>query len=112
MMGLLLRGKSARILGACALGLATVAVFAQEKPGPQQPWSKWLVHDRKRPAPPVVTPGTSGSADQPGKPPSDAVILFDGTDLSKWQSADGSEPTFTLQNGLMLSTNLKGQRTK
>ena len=33
------------------------------------------------PVPPIVKPGTS-----PGQPPSDAVILFDGKDLSKWES--------------------------
>ncbi len=106
----LLGKKSVRVLAACALGAATVAVFAQEKPGPQQPWSKWKVHDMTRPTPPIVSPGTSGTANEPGKPPSDAIVLFDGKDLSHWQSPDGSEPTFTLQDGVMLSTNVKTPR--
>ena len=33
--------------------------------------------------PPVVTPGVNGT------PPSDAIVLFDGKDLSKWKSAKG-----------------------
>lgn len=37
------------------------------------------VHDRLRPLPPVVTPGRDGG------PPSDAVVLFDGTDASGWE---------------------------
>jgi len=50
----------------------------------------WCVHDRNRPQPPVVTPGTFSTPDQPGKPPSDAIVLFDGTDLSKWEADEGN----------------------
>jgi hypothetical protein len=48
----------------------------------------WAVHDRNRPQPTIVTPGTSSSPEQPGKPPSDAIVLFGGTaeDLGKWVS--------------------------
>jgi hypothetical protein len=49
---------------------------------PYLPGNKWRVHDIARPAPPVVTPGV-GTA-----PPSDATVLFDGKDLSKWKSGD------------------------
>lgn len=46
---------------------------------PMLPGLPWRVHDPARPHPPVVTPGAA-----PGAPPSDAVVLFDGRDLSKW----------------------------
>ena len=46
---------------------------------PYLPGGQWRVHDLHRPHPPVVTPGA-----KPGDPPSDAIILFDGTDLSRW----------------------------
>jgi len=46
---------------------------------PTIPGQKWRVHDINRPAPPLVTPGAT-----PAAPPSDAVVLFDGKDLSKW----------------------------
>ena len=36
-----------------------------------------------------MTPGTFSSQEQPGKPPSDAVILFDGTDVAKWEADEG-----------------------
>jgi hypothetical protein len=49
------------------------------------PGSKWRVHDIDRPHPPVIAPGTASTPDQPGRSPSDAIVLFDGKDLSKWQ---------------------------
>ncbi len=56
----------------------------------QQPGEKgWAVHDEKRPLPPVVQPGTTGSQERPGKAPSDAVVLFDGTGLSAWSMENG-----------------------
>ena len=37
---------------------------------------QWSVHDPRRPPPPEVDPGS------PTRPPADAVVLFDGKDLS------------------------------
>jgi hypothetical protein len=48
---------------------------------------KWMVHDMNRPVPPVITPGEASCGDKVGIAPSDAVVLFDGNDLSKWESA-------------------------
>jgi hypothetical protein len=47
---------------------------------PMLPDLPFHVHDPARPHPRVVTPAT-----QPGGPPSDAVVLFDGKDLSSWE---------------------------
>src|SRR4029453_12309973 len=44
------------------------------------PGTPWRIHDAARPHPRVITPGAA-----PGAAPSDAIILFDGKDLSKWQ---------------------------
>jgi hypothetical protein len=52
----------------------------------QKASEKWEIHDLNRPLPPVVNPGSAGP---PAPAPSDAVILFDGKDLSQWEVADG-----------------------
>jgi hypothetical protein len=99
------------LAGGCALlGAATIALSARQAapqapaappaqagaPSPRDPQTakpgelgytdtplirgqKWRVHDVGRPAPTRVTPGAT-----PAAPPSDAVVLFDGKDLSKW----------------------------
>ena len=35
---------------------------------------------------------------QPGPPPSDAIILFDGTDLSKWKAEKGGEAKWVVRD--------------
>jgi len=79
-------------------GLAA-ALCAQEgyKDTPIIPGQKWHVHDPDRPHPPAVTPGTA-----PGAAPSDAMVLFDGKDLSKWEQHDHGKtiaPKWKLQSG-------------
>jgi len=64
---------------------------------PFLPGSKYRVHDSNRPQPRVVTPG-----ERLGDPPSDAIILFDGTDLSNWVSSkDGGPARWKVENGYM-----------
>jgi hypothetical protein len=57
--------------------------------------------------PPVITPG----ADY-GKAPSDAIVLFDGKDLSKWQSVEGKEAKWVLKEGAMEVNGTGSIRTK
>ncbi|HOH29181.1 MAG TPA: hypothetical protein PLC40_05875, partial [Candidatus Hydrogenedentes bacterium] len=48
-----------------------------------------MVHETdpaKQPQPPVVQPGTESTQETPGQAPSDAIVLFDGNDLSNWTS--------------------------
>ena len=61
---------------------------------PMLPDSKWRVHDGTRPQPKIVTPGTGS------QPPSDAIVLFDGKDLSKWVGRDG-EAQWKVEDGVM-----------
>ena len=64
---------------------------------PVLPGQKWRVHDIARPKPPLVTPAP---LDRPGAPPSDAIVLFDGKDLSKWTArGKGKERSKEVQPG-------------
>ena len=52
----------------------------------QQGIGDWPQHSRERPLPRVVTPGAPAL---PVPPPSDAIVLFDGTSLAKWEDGKG-----------------------
>jgi len=77
------------LLTSSALAASAGPVFYGDPPDDHHPWA---VHDGNRPQPKIVTPGTFSAPEQPGKPPSDAIILFDGTDLSKWESEKQGNP--------------------
>lgn len=64
------------------------------------------------PVPPVVTSGTC--IDGGGfTAPSDAVVLFDGKDLSAWENTQGGPAGWTVKNGVMTVDKSKGDiRTK
>lgn len=78
---------------ALTLGLPLAALAA--------PDPNWLGHDRERPMATPITPGTFSTQDQPGKPPSDATVLFDGQDTSAWVAMDGSPTKWVAKNGAL-----------
>ncbi len=61
--------------------------------------TRWQTHDMSRPQPRVVIPGEESTQDRPGRPPSDAIVLFDGKSLSNWQGADGGPAKWKVGNG-------------
>ena len=66
-------------------GAAVLAATASQRgrnDEPVIPGTNWHVHDRDRPQPRIVAPAAAFSDNAP--PPADAVVLFDGKDLSKW----------------------------
>src|SRR5438128_1263567 len=73
-----------------------LTTFLRADPDPHS-----LAHHRTRPQPPAITPATPRSADVAGKAPSDAVILFDGKDLSQWVALDGAPTKWVARDGFM-----------
>ncbi|MGF1448232.1 MAG: DUF1080 domain-containing protein [Opitutales bacterium] len=63
---------------------------------PVLPDSGYHVHDGTRPQPPVVVPAANGG------PPSDALVLFDGTSLEAWTHRDGRAAQWSIENGEMV----------
>jgi hypothetical protein len=57
-----------------------------------------------RPRPPKITPAIK----LPVAPPSDAVVLFDGSDVSKWRSSDGGPAKWVVKDGYMESVSGSG----
>jgi hypothetical protein len=60
---------------------------------------QWPIHDENRPQPKVVDPGPAGG------PPADAIVLFDGKDLSRWCADKGGGPApWKVMDGAMVVT--------
>lgn len=73
--------------------LLTIANASAQSP------ARWKAHDMNRPRPPKV----SSSLALPVPAPSDAIVLFDGSDVSKWRSQDGSPAKWVVKDGYMES---------
>ena len=84
---------------------------AQQSNQQQRPPERWKPESTEwyYPVPPKVKPGVGTGA------PSDAIILFDGKDLSMWESAgkDGGPAKWTVKDGAMIVASGTGSiRTK
>jgi 3-keto-disaccharide hydrolase len=108
-------------VGAISLALMTLGCSQQTAPpAPQQPATPSVVlppwgpqHDRNAPQPPVVDPGTASTQAEAGKPPSDAIVLFNGKDLSNWESEKGGPAEWKVEKGDFATVPGKGDiRTK
>lgn len=60
--------------------------------------NRWPVHAMDRPRPPVVDPGPE---QPPAPPPADAIVLFNGRDLSEWAQTDDAPAAWLVRDGYM-----------
>lgn len=89
----------ARAIGATRLILAAgvVVTLAAWNQGTTDAF-KFKIHDMTRPKPAAVNPGSQVA----GKAPSDAVVLFDGSNLSAWGKAGSEAPAgWTINGGIL-----------
>lgn len=62
---------------------------------PLIPGTIYHVHDMNRPQPKVVTPGEAGA------PPADAIVLFNGKDLTGWVNGKGEPAGWKAEDGVL-----------
>ncbi len=62
---------------------------------PQLPGLPWKVHDKDRPVPPFVHPAQESQA------PSDAIVLFNGSNLNEWRSTSNKEANWKMEKDWM-----------
>lgn len=87
-----------------AIALLSVSEVNAQKQYPQPEPMKPGMSEYWTPQPKIVTPGniTTNSA------PSDAIVLFDGKDLSAWQSPNGDAAQWPVKNGVVTVDKSKG----
>jgi hypothetical protein len=97
-----MRTTFVRLLCVSTLAALAVPIAASQAPAPPAQGAaanKPRPQDTEvwEPVPAVVTPGATPTA-----PPSDAVVLFDGTNLDQWVSnRDGSPAGWTVADGIL-----------
>ena len=79
--------KYITLISCIAIVLFSSLTCTAQKPEETEVWE---------PEPEVVTPGATAH-----HPPSDAIVLFDGKDLSKWVGEEGKEPEWIVEDGAM-----------
>ena len=95
-----------KTIAAAIVATASAAAFAGIYGDLPNALHAWAVHDSNRPNPPKVTP-----ADVIGQPPSDAIVLFDGTQKSfeeNWVDSKGGKTKWKFVNGTLESVRRAG----
>jgi hypothetical protein len=96
--------KKSILLASALLLSSTMAVNAQEKKYPEQMPMKPEMSEYWTPQPTVVTPGDIKT----NSAPSDALVLFDGKDLSQWEGPNGQAAGWNVHDGIVTVNKQKG----
>jgi hypothetical protein len=80
-----------------AATLVALPAAAQDKRPGRAPMTPQMT-EYWSPQPPVVTPGAA--PEKPIPPPSDAIVLFDGRDLSMWEDSKGGAAGWSVHDGV------------
>nr|WP_237055918.1 DUF1080 domain-containing protein [Lysobacter chinensis] len=86
----------AGVLGAGALIGCSAAHPAATLEAAPRSAEHWPIHSTDRPQPATVEPGPAAA---PAPVPVDAEVLFDGSDLSRWRSAEGGPARWKVEDG-------------
>ncbi len=89
------RLRGGRPLVLAAAGLTSLMLLPAARAAAQVD-TRWPQHSMERPQPPVVDPGPYGRDDAR---PADAVVLFDGHDLSAWRGEQGGPAPWVVKDG-------------
>jgi hypothetical protein len=92
----------------CMAFLPCIAALSHAAHASAQIDPRYPQHDTLRPQPRIVRPAVPSSADAVGRAPSDAVVLFDGHDLSKWTNAQSMPAPWKVADGYFEVTKGKG----
>jgi hypothetical protein len=108
----LLFAIKATMLTSVAVVYCCTDIYAQNKyPEPEQ--MKAEMSEFWTPQPKIVTPGTA-TENAIITPPSDAIVLFDGKDLSAWKRSGkgGTEPRWIVKDSVLITTKTGSIETK
>ena len=83
---------------------ASVSAQEKKKEYPKPEAMRPAMTEFWTPQPKVVTPGDI----QTNSAPSDAIVLFDGSDLSAWKSGRGGEADWVVHDGVFTVDKSKG----
>ncbi|MGN1256355.1 MAG: DUF1080 domain-containing protein [Bacteroidaceae bacterium] len=94
-----------RLLLMATVLMVSAGANAQKKEYPKQEPMKPGMSEYWTPQPKIVTPGDEKTASAPD----DAIVLFDGKDLSAWTNGDGTaEAGWTVKKGIVTVDKSKG----